>query len=397
MSPDFEALVAGHICLDILPDLSGVGREPFEDIFQPGRLVAAGPVSFSAGGAVPNTGLALNRLGIASCLVGKVSDDLFGQAVFQIVTSHGARLDEGLVMDASTRTSYSIIINYPGVDRIFLHYPGANNTFQVGDIPYSLLNKARLFHFGYPPVMRSMFIDGGAQLTEIFHQARDTGVTTSLDMALPDPSSEAGRADWRAILKNTLPQVDIFLPSIEEILFMLRNETYRGLCRSAAGSDILPLITPQLLSDLGQELIDMGVKIVGLKLGNRGMYLRTGSRDHMGSLGRACPSDLDIWAGVELWAPCFKVNVAGTTGSGDATIAGFLAGLLRDLPVAQALTMAVAVGACNVEAPDALSGIRPWEEISRRIADGWERQPLALDAPGWQFEQSSGLWRGPCD
>lgn len=97
-----------------------------------------------------------------------------------------------------------------------------------------------------------------------------------------------------------------------------------------------------------------------------------------------------------LWAPCFKVAVAGSTGSGDATIAGFLAGLLRDLPVEQALTMATAVGACNVEKADALSGIRSWDETSRRLACGWERQSLELDAPGWQFDSSSGLWRGPC-
>jgi len=396
MSPDFEALVAGHICLDIHPDLSGAGREPFEGIFLPGRLVAAGPVTCSTGGAVSNTGLALDRLGIAARLAGKVGNDLFGQAVRQIVAAHGPRLADGMVVDASASTSYTIIINYPGVDRIFLHYAGANDTFQAGDVPYALLEQARLFHFGYPPIMRSTFIDGGAQLAEIFRLARRTGVTTSLDMAFPDPSSEAGRADWRVILEDTLPQVDIFLPSVEEILFMLHGETYRELCQSAAGSDLLALVTPQLLSDLGRELIAMGAKIVGLKLGSRGMYLRTGGRDVINSIGRARPSDPDTWAGVEMWAPCFKVAIAGTTGSGDATIAGFLAGLLRDLPVEQALTMAVAVGACNVEAADALSGIRTWEETSRRLAGGWERQALELDVPGWQFDRSSGLWRGPC-
>jgi sugar/nucleoside kinase (ribokinase family) len=143
-------------------------------------------------------------------------------------------------------------------------------------------------------------------------------------------------------------------------------------------------------------MIAMGAKIVGLKLGSRGMYLRTGSREAISTIGRACPADPAAWAGVELWAPCFKVEVAGTTGSGDATIAGFLAGLLHDLPVGHALTMAVAVGACNVEAADALSGIRTWEETSWRLVKGWERQPLQLDAPGWQFDPSSGLWRGPC-
>jgi sugar/nucleoside kinase (ribokinase family) len=305
-------------------------------------------------------------------------------------------MDEGIEVDTSADTSYSIVINYPGVDRIFLHYAGANDSFQSSDIPYSILDQARLFHFGYPPVMRSLFSDGGAQLTEIFRLAKRTGVTTSMDMAFPDSSSEAGQVDWRFILGNTLPFVDIFLPSVEEILFMLRGETYRELRQTSAGSDILPLITPQLLSDLGSELIDMGAKIVGLKMGDRGMYLRTSNRDGIASIGRTRPSDPETWSGVELWTPCFKVVVAGTTGSGDATNAGLLAGLLRDLPVEQALTMAVAVGACNVEAPDALSGIRSWEETSRRTADGWERKSLILDTPGWQFDQLSGLWRGPC-
>jgi sugar/nucleoside kinase (ribokinase family) len=396
MSPDFEALIAGHICLDIYPDLSGDGREPFEDIFLPDRLVEAGPVTYFAGGAVSNTGLALDRLGIRSRLAGKIGDDLLGQAVCQIVLARGHEMANGMIVDASASTSYTIIINYPGVDRIFVHYPGANDTFLAEDVPLALLEQARLFHFGYPPVMHSMFTDGGTHLAEIFHRAKRTGVTTSLDMAFPDPSSEAGQVDWRIILEHTLPQVDIFLPSVEEILFMLHGETYRELCRSAGGSDLLLLATPQLLSGLGRELIAMGAKIVGLKLGSRGMYLRTSGRDVIESIGRARPSNPDAWAGVELWAPCFKVAVAGTTGSGDATIAGFLAGLLRDLPVEQALTMATAVGACNVEKADALSGIRSWEETSRRLACGWERQSLELDAPGWQFDSSSGLWRGPC-
>ncbi len=178
---------------------------------------------------------------------------------------------------------------------------------------------------------------------------------------------------------------------------MLHNNKYRELCRYASESDFMALITPQMLSDLGRELIAMGVKIVGLKLGDRGMYLRTAGRDAIESIGRSHPSHPNAWAAVELWAPCFKVAVAGTTGSGDATIAGFLTGLLRDLPVEQALTMAVAIGACNVEASDALSGISTWEETSQRLASGWERTVMKLEAPGWQFDSVWGLWRGPCD
>jgi len=65
--------------------------------------------------------------------------------------------------------------------------------------------------------------------------------------------------------------------------------------------------------------------------------------------------------------------VIGTTGAGDATIAGFLAALLRDLPPDEAMNAALAVGACNVEAADALSGIRSWCETLQRINAGWAR------------------------
>ncbi len=58
MRLEFDALVAGHICLDIQTDLSGAARKSFDDIFKPGRLVATGPVTFSTGGPVINTGLA---------------------------------------------------------------------------------------------------------------------------------------------------------------------------------------------------------------------------------------------------------------------------------------------------------------------------------------------------
>jgi sugar/nucleoside kinase (ribokinase family) len=394
MTPPWDAVVAGHICLDIHPDLSGLERKPFEEVFLPGRLIVSGPVSYSTGGPVSNTGLALNRLGIAACLAGKVGDDLFGKAVCEVVANHGRHLTEGMIVDASANTSFSIIISYPGVDRIFLHDPGANDTFQAGDVPYALLERARLFHFGYPPLMRSIYANGGAQLEEIFRHAKHLGVTTSLDMAFPDPSSEAGHADWNDILKSVLPHVDIFMPSVEEILFMLRRDAYQKMCE-ASGSEILPLITPGLLSDLAREIIAMGAKIVGLKLGERGLYVRTGSKEQIRTLGNAQPSEPEAWSAKEMWMPCFNVEVAGTTGSGDATIAGFLAALLRDCSLEEAATMAVAVGACNVEAADALSGIRTWEETTRRVANGWERRSLRIDSPDWQFDSARHIWRGP--
>ena len=55
-----------------------------------------------------------------------------------------------------------------------------------------------------------------------------------------------------------------------------------------------------------------------------------------------------------MFTPVFSVpKVAGTTGAGDSTIAGFLASVFKGLEPSEALTMAVAVGGCCVEAPDA--------------------------------------------
>jgi sugar/nucleoside kinase (ribokinase family) len=389
-----DAVVAGHICLDVIPDLSAI-QGGFERRFRPGHLVEVGPATISTGGAVSNTGLALHKLGVPTRLMGKVGDDLLGQAVRQVVAAHGGDLVDGMVVDETASTSYTIIIDPPGVDRTFLHFPGANDTFDAADIRYDVVAGARLFHFGYPPIMKWMFEDGGAQLVAIFRRVKEMGVTTSLDMTLPDPASAAGRADWVAILRAVMPHVDIFLPSIEEILYMLRRETYEAFMQEAGG--FLAQISPALLSDLGRELLAMGGRIVGFKLGERGMYVRTAGRAVIEGMGTAQPSDSTAWADRELWAPCFKVDVAGTTGAGDSAIAGFLAGLLRDLSPEEALTAAVAVGACNVEMADAISGVRPWDEVWQRVRSGWEWRALHVDAPGWRFDEKSHLWIGTED
>ena len=388
----YDAVVAGYLCLDIIPRLPDSTQGQLTRMFLPGRQSEVGPATFATGGAVSNTGLAVNILGIKTRLIGKVGDDLFGQVVRQIVGSYGSDLVDGIVVDERVSTAYTIVISPPGVDRSFLGFPGANATFCARDIVHKSLSTARLFHFGYPPSMKLMFENNGAQLAEIFRCAKETGVTTSLDTALPDPSLASGRVDWRTILKSTLPYVDLFLPSAEETLYMLRRETYDSLCRAANGPDFLSLITPKLLSDVSRELLEMGAKILCMKLGEHGLYLRTAGRSAVASIGRAQPSRPAKWADLELWAPCFEVDVVGTTGAGDATIAGFLSALLRDLTPEATLTAAVAVGACNVEADDALSGVRPWDETLHRIARGWSRHELDFDSADWRFDDVHQLW-----
>ncbi len=275
MDEPLQAIVAGHICLDVIPDLSQVPGEQFAAQFQPGHLVGVGAATFSTGGPVSNTGLALHRLGISTRLIGKVGADPFGEVICELAAQIDPALAAGIVRDEATSTSYTVIISPPGVDRIFLHSPGANHTFCADDVRDDLLEQTRLFHFGYPPLMRRMVAANGLELVEVFRRARAAGATTSLDMAFPDPLSEEGRADWWRILTDTLPYVDIFAPSIEELLFMIRRDTYEQLRAGSARGDVLEGVTPPLLSEISDDLLALGAKVVLLKLGYRGAYLRT--------------------------------------------------------------------------------------------------------------------------
>ena len=223
-----KVAVAGHICLDIIPSFHSENRN-FSDILVPGKLIDVGPAAMATGGSVSNTGIALHRLGIQTLMIGKIGPDQFGNMVLGLLNAQDPSLTRGMKIDSSGSTSYTIVISPPGRDRMFFHCPGVNDTFGNADIKDEQINGIRLFHFGYPPLMRKMFRHGARELEELFQRARKKGIITSLDMAKPDPESEAGRANWTRILERVLPYVDLFLPSLDEILFMIDRKTFDSL------------------------------------------------------------------------------------------------------------------------------------------------------------------------
>jgi sugar/nucleoside kinase (ribokinase family) len=385
--------VAGHTCLDIIPTIRAGGATRLDRFLVPGKLIDVGAAVLATGGAVPNAGLALHRLGVPVRLMGKVGADHFGTVVRDLLEQAGPGLAAGLVTGREP-TSYTVVISPPGTDRIFLHCPGANDSFGPEDVDAAALRGLRLFHFGYPPLMRRMYEQGGAELEALLRRVKEAGVATSLDMARPDPDSPAGRVDWPTLLARVLPQVDVFLPSFDEILYMLDRRRYEQI-EARHGARIVAGADPALLEALAGRLFELGAAVVGLKLGDRGLYLATTpSPQRLAALERAGAGP--DWFGRRLLAPCYRVSVAGTTGSGDCTIAGFLMAVQAGMTPEQAVNAAVAVGACSVEQAAATSGVPLWADVVARQAAGWPRFNDEAPGAGW-VRLASGAWRGPDD
>ncbi len=364
-----KVIAAGHICLDITPVFpEAVRGQTTEDLLQPGKLVRMAGADVHTGGSVANTGLALKKLGNDVTLLGKIGKDAFGEMVKSIASSYGAG---GLIEDEACATSYSVVLVIPGQDRIFLHDPGANDSFLSSDIPEEALEDAALFHFGYPPLMKRMYEEEGREMEAMLRRMKEHGIATSLDFAAIDPNSDAGKADWRKILQRVLPFVDFFVPSFEELCFMLDREQYNRLNHGGDMTEGLDLQTEAM--PLAEELIGMGCRAVLIKCGTSGMIYKTAEVEAMKTVGRRLNLDVVRWADREGIQPCFKADIVRSgTGAGDTSIAAFLTGVLRGFDPAACVAFAAAQGACCVTAYDALSGLKTIEELTEKMESGWE-------------------------
>jgi len=384
-------MVAGHFCLDITPKFPAGKKFNINKVFSPGKLTNVEEAVLSAGGPVPNTGLAMSKLGVDVVLNGKVGKDAFGDILKKLV---GAKRAAGFKTVENQNTSYTIVFALPGIDRFVLHNPATNDTFCADDIDYELARQCVLFHFGYPPLMRKMFEDNGAELVEIYKRVKELGLTTSLDMAKPDPSSESGQADWSIILEKVSPYVDIFMPSIEEITYMMDRDLFEKRAAQVTNEEPVSVYESSDCTEVSKKLLSLGMKIVAIKCGIRGLYLRTADKDKIKSMGAACVNNIQAWANREMWAPSYKTDrFASALGSGDATIAGFLCGLMRGFSPQDSLKIANIVGFQNVQTLDTLSGIKDWSTTLEMLKDKEKpRNPVGLDTKKWRYSEEMQVY-----
>lgn len=341
-----KVIVAGHACLDITPLFPhNQQAAKLGNILSPGKLIQMEGVDIHAGGAVSNTGMAMKMLGADVCLMAKTGSDEFGKIISDIYAAQGA--DSGIIVQEGQNTSYSVVLALPGIDRIFLHDPGCNHTFSFEDLPKEKLLGTDLFHFGYPPLMKKMYEDTGSELVRMMKYMKAQGTATSLDLAFVDGESDAGAADWKEILSRVLPYVDFFVPSIEELCFMLDRDRYEAWKTKAGDEDIsFSLDVQRDIRPLADKCMELGAKVLLLKCGAPGLYYRTTEVKRLEGLETALGISAEDWSDREGFEASYQPErVLSGTGAGDTTIAAFLTAMLEGYPFEMCIHLAAAEGA----------------------------------------------------
>jgi sugar/nucleoside kinase (ribokinase family) len=293
------------LCLGIF--VADVIAKPIEKMPGKGKLELVDTMELHTGGCASNAGYALNKLGISTGLMGKVGNDGFGDFVVKYMQDAG--LDtRGIKRTSLVNTSATMVMVSADGERTFLHYLGANADFCYEDVDFDIVREANILHVAGAFLMPKF---DGEPTARVLKQAREWGITTSLDTAWDS------KGNWMKVLEPCLEYLDIFMPSIEE-------------ARMITGED-----EP---SEIAEHLLSYGIGTVALKMGEKGSYIKTQDWD--------------------MYLPAYKVKPVDATGAGDAFAAGFLTAISKGWDYRKAAKLANAVGACCVTSMGATGGIK---------------------------------------
>ena len=223
--------------------------------------------------------------------------------------------------------------------------------------------------------MRMMYDNGSAEMMKILKKAQECGAATSLDMAAVDPDAPVGHVDWDKYLTEVIPYVDFFVPSIEELCYMIDRDRFQEWKERADGRDVCMILDPEKdIKPLADECMKRGAKVLFLKCGAPGAYLCTANEDVLKKIPSALGFDAKIWANQTIFEKSYKPEkVLSGTGAGDTSIAAFLSSILKGYSPQTAMQMAAGTGASCVEDYGALGGLRTFDELKTKIANGWEK------------------------
>lgn len=287
---------------------------PIDHLPRAGELVKCDDLVLSIGGGAANVSVDLARLGVSARICARVGDDAFGRFATDTLVSSGVDV-RALKIDSTRATSQTMIVNVRGEDRRFIHSVGANEGFTAADLDPALDPPPKVLYIGYFLILPHLDADG---LAARFAKARQTGTLTVLDVATPGPGN------YFEPLKTVLPHTDVFLPNSDEAELILGGE--RDPARQA------------------QAFRELGARRVVITRGDRGAV--------------SLSEQLRVQVGI------YPVTFVDGCGGGDAFCAGYITGLLDELPELECLKRASAVGASCVRAVGATAGVFSRSELA---------------------------------
>ena len=318
-SPQFDILCTGLVVADF------VGA-PIVAMPGSGCLVTTPRIEMTIGGCAANTAVDLAKLDLRVGIVGLVGDDPMGRFVRDSFAAEGVSCDH-LGASQTAQTAATLIVNVQGEDRRFIHAVGANAEFTGETLTREVLRHCRILCVGGFVLNPNL---SGANVRRAFHTARELGVTTVLDVVISDPAPA-----WK-MLQEVLPETDLFLPNQDE------------------GRMILGVDDPD---EQARRFHAAGAKTVIVTRGSRGSIL---------------------FDGQQMWeAAAFPVEQVDGTGGGDAFVAGYLYGLLKQATPLECLAYGAAMGASCVRAAGATTSVFRRGELEEYVrANRLEYRPV---------------------
>lgn len=226
------------------------------------------------GGSAANTAVGLARLGVRTGFIGKVSADREGRMLIQAFIDEGVNTD-GIIVSEYGRSGIVIGFVDERGERALYVDPGVNSSIDFSEIDLEYASQADIIHL--TSFVGEKSFQAQKRLVEELPQV---SVTIDPGMIYARKRLE----EMAPLLKRCL----VFFPNEHEIKLLTGKDYREG----------------------AEFLLDMGVKIVAVKLGSRGCYVTDGEENHL--------------------IEPFKIKVVDSTGAGDAFCAGFLYGIINN-------------------------------------------------------------------
>ncbi|MEM3874926.1 MAG: carbohydrate kinase family protein [Candidatus Bathyarchaeia archaeon] len=263
-------------------DVIGFGALNVDKLYKVNKIAGPEEEGFikgfeeACGGSAANTIVGLARLGCKVGFIGKVANDREGKMLLEDFRKEG--VDTRGVIRAKEGRSGAVMgfVDEKGERALYVD-PGVNDTISFEEIDVKYACRARFLH------LTSFVGDKSFEAQKRLVEALPEDVKVSMDPG--ELYARRGVKTLNPILKKTF----VFMPnSLELALLTGINDYVKG----------------------AEKLLELGVKIVAVKLAGRGCYVTDGRESHH--------------------VEAFKVRIVDTTGAGDAFCAGFLYGLLNN-------------------------------------------------------------------